>query len=226
MGSYADESVDLVLRNRRIGVLMSVQVVALAGGILFVLVAIVGGGFAIREIVLPKVPRWARAASGVFGILLLLPFMLALLHGGTTGDPPVAAGADILPAGQGTSGIEIDTAPETTSDHIRLTGLSASVRNNPPRVGDTVTVKYSLTNVGAGAAQLEYTFVGARGPEGGHADAEDGNEQRAMQPDETIQADGKVFLDKAGTWTLWPCYVLAGDRFCPDKWKAFSILVE
>jgi hypothetical protein len=215
-----------VLRNRRIGVLMSVQVVALAGGILFVLVAIVGGGFAIREIVLPKVPRWARAASGVFGILLLLPFMLALLHGGTTGDPPVATGADILPAGQGTSGIEIDTAPETTSDHIRLTGLSASVRNNPPRVGDTVTVKYSLTNAGAGPAQLEYTFVGARGPEGGHADAEDGNEQRAMQPDETIQADGKVFLDKAGTWTLWPCYVLAGDRFCPDKWKAFSILVE
>jgi hypothetical protein len=205
---------------------MSVQVVALAGGILFVLVAIVGGGFAIREIVLPKVPRWARAASGVFGILLLLPFMLALLRGGTTGDPPVAAAAGVLASGSGAGGIEIDTEPETTSDQIRLTGLSASVRNNPPRVGDTVTVKYSLTNTGAGPAQLEYTFVGARNPAEGHADAEDGNEERAIQPAETIQADGKVFLDKAGTWTLWPCYVLAGDRFCPDKWKAFSILVE
>jgi hypothetical protein len=205
---------------------MSVQVVALGGGILFVLVAIVGGGFAIREIVLPKVPRWARAASGVFGILLLLPFMLNLLPGRIAGDSLVANGVDSRPSVQGGGGIEIDTEPETTSDQIRLTGLSASVRNEPPRVGDTVTIRYSLTNTGTDLAQLEYTFVGARNPAGGHADAEDGNEQRAMKPAETIQVNGTVFLDKAGTWTMWPCYVLVGDQFCPDKWKAFSVLVE
>jgi hypothetical protein len=28
-----------------------------------------------------------------------------------------------------------------------------------------------------------------------------------------------------GPWTLWPCYHLRGDRYCPDKWKAFSVLV-
>jgi len=205
---------------------MSVQVVALGGGILFVLVAIVGGGFAIREIALPKVPRWARVASGVFGILLLLPFMLNLLPGKTARDSTVAAGFDSQGSAQASGGIEIDTAPETTSDHLRLTGLSASVRNTPPRVGDTVTVTYSLTNTGTSVVRLAYTFVGARNPTGAHADAEDGNEQRAVQPQETIRADGKVFLDKAGTWTLWPCYTLAGDQFCPDKWKAFSILVE
>lgn len=47
---------------------MSGEVVALAGGILFVLVAIVGGGFTIRELVMPKVPHWARVAAGVFGL--------------------------------------------------------------------------------------------------------------------------------------------------------------
>lgn len=62
---------------------MSTEVVALAAGILFVLVAIVGGGFAIREISVPTVPHWARVASAVFGILLLLPFLLTLFRSGT-----------------------------------------------------------------------------------------------------------------------------------------------
>jgi hypothetical protein len=209
-------------------VVMSVEVVALGGGIFFLAMAIVGGGFAIREISMPRVPNWARVASGVFGIVLLLPFLLAMMRGGVNEDPDtrIAAGVRHQPARPGASGIEIDTEPETTGDQVRLTGLSASVRNDPPRVGDTITVGYSLTNVGQDRIQLEYTFVGARDPGNSHADAEDDNEDRTVQPGETIQVQGKVFLGNAGTWTLWPCYVLQGDRFCPDKWKAFSVIAQ
>jgi hypothetical protein len=55
--------------------------VALGAGILFLLIVIVGGGFAIRRIVIPKVSNWARVASGIVGLLLVLPFMLTALGG-------------------------------------------------------------------------------------------------------------------------------------------------
>ncbi|MGH3545533.1 MAG: hypothetical protein ACRDPW_06370 [Mycobacteriales bacterium] len=209
-------------------VLMSAEVVALGGGILFLLVAIVGGGFAIREIALPKVPNWARVASAFFGILLLLPFMLAIFREGVGGDTTSLSNhdSDPRPPEQAKSGIEIDAEPATTGDQIRLTGLAASVRNDPPRVGDTIIVKYSLTNIGQERIQMEYTFVGARDQPDDNRDSEDVNEGRFLEPGETIQAEGKIFLDSPGTWTLWPCYALSGDRLCPDKWKAFSFIVE
>lgn len=207
---------------------MSVEVVALGGGILFLLVAIVGGGFAIREIAMPRVPTWARVASGVFGLLLLLPFMLTTLRVGVAGDTtaPPNSGLERQSPEQVKSGIEIDAEPATSSDQIRLMGLTVSVRNNPPRVGDTITVNYSLTNVGEERVQMEYTFVGARNPTDDNRDSEDINEGRVLAPGETIQAEGRIFFDSAGTWILWPCYALPGDRFCPDQWKAFNVIVE
>ncbi|HEY2764052.1 MAG TPA: hypothetical protein VGJ13_08590 [Pseudonocardiaceae bacterium] len=207
---------------------MSVEVVALGGGILFLLVAIVGGGFAIREIALPKVPKWARVASGVFGILLLLPFMLTTLQEGVAGyaTPPAGNDLDHQPPGRASSGIEIDTEPATTDDQIRLMGLAASVRNDPPRVGDTITVNYSLTNIGNQPIQMEYTFVGARNPADENRDSEDTNEGKVLEPGATIQTEGRIFLSGAGTWKLWPCYALPGGRFCPDEWKAFNFIVK
>jgi hypothetical protein len=41
-----------------------------------------------------------------------------------------------------------------------------------------------------------------------------------------IQAQGKAFLDDTGAWTLWPFYILVGDGFCPDKWKAFNVIAH
>ena len=206
---------------------MSTEVVALAGGILFLLVAIVGGGFVIREISIPRVPNWARVAAAVFGMLLLLPFLLTLFRGGVggTGSPPGAVFSGSPPQRNG-GGIELDTEPATTSDGIQISDLSAVVRNAPPRVGDTVTVRYSLTNVGSAPVRLEYTFVGARDPADEHKDAEDENEGRTLAPGETADAGGRILLDSAGTWVMWPCYALTGDRYCPDQWKAFSFVVE
>ncbi|MEV7098639.1 hypothetical protein AB0M80_37975 [Amycolatopsis sp. NPDC051045] len=207
---------------------MSVDVVALGGGILFLLTAIVGGGFTIREIALPRVPRWARAVSAVCGILLLVPFTLGIVGRGPAPDEPVAAvgGQDRRPPPAGRSGIEVDPAPATSGDHLELRGLAVSVRNDPPRAGDTLTVKYSLTNVGEEPVQLEYTFAGARDPAGNHADSEGGNENRVLGRGEAVQVEGRIFLGEPGAWRVWPCYALPGDRYCPNRWKAFVVAVR
>jgi hypothetical protein len=205
---------------------MSAEVVALGGGILFVLVAIVGGGFTIRELMMPRVPNWARVASAVFGLLLLSPFVLTVVNGQTEKGARSSSGTGFTPPRErGAGGIEIDTEPDTTGDNIRITGLAATVRNDPPRVGDTVTVDYTLTNVGGQGIQLDSTFVGARDPADENMDSEDENENRVLGPGETIDAGGRIFLNSAGTWLIFPCYVLPGDRYCPDEWKAFNVIV-
>jgi hypothetical protein len=42
---------------------MKPETVALLGGLLLLLIAIVGGGFTNKEIIMPGVPSWARMAS-------------------------------------------------------------------------------------------------------------------------------------------------------------------
>jgi len=175
---------------------------------------------------MPKVPNWARLVAGIVGVLLVLPFMLTAFGG--YGDRDAASPAENggRPHSEARSGVEIDSEPATSPDQIRLTGLAALVRNEPPRVGDTITVTYSLTNVGNQPVQLEDTFVGARNPADENRDSEDVNEGRLLAPGETGLAEGKIFLDSAGTWLLWPCYALPGERYCPDEWKSFAFIVE
>jgi hypothetical protein len=115
-------------------------------------------------------------------------------------------------ATQAGGGIDVDSTPVTSPDGIRLTGLKAASGNDPASVGDTVTVSYSLTNVGDEPIQLEFTFVGVRDPAGENRDTEDMNEGRALAPGETVNAQGRRLLDGAGAWEFWPCYVLRGSR--------------
>jgi hypothetical protein len=131
-------------------------------------------------------------------------------------------------ATQAGGGIEVDSTPVTSDDGIKLTGLRAVSRRDPdpPQVGDTVTVSYSLTNVGDQRIQLEYTFVGVRNPADENMDTEDMNEGRVLAPGETINAQGRVPLESAGKWELWPCYELSGGRQCPDKWQVFFVLAK
>jgi hypothetical protein len=124
------------------------------------------------------------------------------------------------------SGIEIDSEPTTSRDQIRLTELAASVRNEPPQVGDTINVTYSLTNMGNQPIRLEYTFVGTRNPAGKNKGSKAANSGKVLAPGETVQAKGRIFLNSAGTWLLWPCYTLPAERYCPNEWKSFSFIVE
>jgi hypothetical protein len=159
--------------------------------------------------------------------VLLLLIVGIVANSRTMPPAPQDAGGRQATAQAG-GGIDVDSTPVTSPDGIRLTGLKAASRRDPdpPSVGDTVTVSYSLTNTTDQRLQLEYTFVGVRNPTGEHRDTEDMNEGRALAPGETVNAQGRVLLDSAGKWELWPCYVLSGDRFCPDKWQEFFVLAK
>jgi hypothetical protein len=122
-------------------------------------------------------------------------------------------------------GFDVDTATVTSPDELELTGLAVSATNEPPQVGDTVTVRYSLTNVTDEPVQFENTFVGARDDADGNHDSEDMNEGVELAPGESLDAQGRVLIDSAGAWEVWPCYELATGQVCPDKWQVTAFLV-
>ncbi|CCQ47163.1 hypothetical protein ARTSIC4J27_3143 [Pseudarthrobacter siccitolerans] len=165
----------------------------------------------------------AGAAAAV--VILLVVLVVANLQSRTS---PNTNPVDRQVPVQGSGGIDVDSSPVTSEDGLQLTDLQAASRRDPdpPRVGDTITVSYALTNTTDQPLQLEYTFVGARDAAGEHHDAEDMNEGKALEPGETINAQGRVLITSAGGWEMWPCYVLTGERFCPDKWQVFFVLAE
>jgi TIR domain len=175
----------------------------------------------------PLSPR-ARILAGVgVGVVLLLLIVAVVANSQTTPSPTENA-TDGQGTTQASGGIEVDSTPVTSPDGIKLTGLRAVSRRDPdpPLVGDTVTVSYSLTNVGDQPLQLESTFVGARNPADDNINIEDMNEGRVLSPGETVNAQGRILLDSAGAWQLWPCYLLSGERYCPDKWQVISFLAK
>jgi hypothetical protein len=165
------------------------------------------------------------AGAGVVLALLIVVIVLVVNRSGTSSSPNASAvdgGGQAPPAG----GIDVDATPVTSGDGLKLTGLTAASQHVPPRLGDTITVRYSLTNVGAQPIQLDSTFVGARNAADENKDAEDMNEGETLEPGETISATGRVLLDRAGRWDVWPCYTLTNGNFCPDKWQVVSFLAS
>lgn len=168
-------------------------------------------------------PGWILTGVGVVVVLILL--VVAIVANLQTTPSANEDGSDRQDATQA-GGIDVDSTPATSPDGLKLTGLKAASGSDPAAVGDTVTVSYSLTNVTDEPIQLEFTFVGVRNPADENRDTEDMNEGKLLAPRETINAQGRQLLDGAGSWEFWPCYVLSGERFCPDKCQAFFILAK
>jgi|SRR6185437_7564642 hypothetical protein len=61
--------------------------VGLTFGGLFLLIAVVGGGFTAKELTVPKVPTWARVTSAIVGAFLLVAafYSMVAVHDGSTG---------------------------------------------------------------------------------------------------------------------------------------------
>jgi len=51
------------------------KTIELLAGILFLLIAIVGGGFVIKEIQIPRVPKWPRIISGFLGLIFCILYL-------------------------------------------------------------------------------------------------------------------------------------------------------
>jgi hypothetical protein len=160
-----------------------------------------------------------RVLAGVgAGVVLVLAAAAIFASSRTTGGG--ASGR------QGTTqagaAIAVDATPVTSGDGLRLSGLAAASPANPPAVGDTVVVSYSLTNDTGQELRLASIFVGARNEADDNKDVE-ANEETVLAPGETVKADGRVRLDSPGTWRIWPCYEFSGGSTCPDEWQAFSV---
>ena len=163
---------------------------------------------------------WVLAGVGA-GVVLILLLVAFLARSGMTPSPGAGQGAAAA-----SGAIHLDPTPVTSGDGIRLTGLEATSQNDPPAVGDTVTVRYSLKNVGDQPVQLASIFVGARNAADDNKDAEATDAAKALAPGESVDVEARVALDSAGAWQLWPCYELADGRVCPDEWQAFSVVAR
>jgi len=63
------------LFTRSLWSIMTSQTIILLGGILFVFIAIVGGGFTVKEIKMQRVPTWGRYAAAVLGLIFIVVFI-------------------------------------------------------------------------------------------------------------------------------------------------------
>jgi hypothetical protein len=124
----------------------------------------------------------------------------------------------------GGGALDVDTTPDTSEHGLELTDLRAEA-DDPLRVDDVLTVRYSLTNVTEEPIELESTFVGARNPANDNINIEDMNEGVVIAPGDTVSAEGRILLDSEGNWRVWPCYLLPGGQYCPDFWKVIYVPV-
>ena len=120
-----------------------------------------------------------------------------------------------------------EDASSYRSEHeIEVSGMRAIGQDDPPAVGDRITVEFMLENVGAGPLTFDETFVAARSPDDEDRDFGHANEGVVLDPGSALEIRHSIDLDAGGTWQFWPCYILMTGEFCPDEWEAFSIEVE
>lgn len=216
---------------------MEPETVALLGGLLFLLIAIVGGGFTIKEIIMPAVPRWARMAALLVGVALVVPYFASALEepdgpsgvNSTPGPNGAAAepAASSPPASQQT--VFEDSAPHASQDGIEVSGLLATSEHADVSVGDRITIQFSLRNAGSEAATFEYAFIAARNPRDDNLDFGEAEQGTVLAPRDTVDISSSIVVDLPGKWQFWPCYYLrpGGDEsWCPNGWRRFQVLVE
>jgi hypothetical protein len=209
--------------------LMTPESVALLGGLLFLLIAIVGGGFTIREIIMPRVPMWARAASLLVGVALVVPYF-----GTGSGPSPLGDAAADSPAPSPSAPpregvVYEDGERDVSEDGIEVSGLRASGEHAKPSPGDRIRIQFSLRNVGSGAVTFDETFIGARNPDDDNKDFAHGNEGDLLAPGDAVKISSSIVVDARGIWQFFPCYSLrtrGEGSYCPDEWRAFEVAVE
>jgi hypothetical protein len=203
---------------------MDRETVALLGALLFLLLALVGGGFTIREIIMPSIPGWARVACLFVGAALLVPFVLDLRSApsDSTGvDAPVGSGAS-APSGEVV--IREDAGSWESPQGIQVAGLLATGEQKTPSVGDQVTIQFSLQNVGSRPVTFQQTFVAVRDPANAWMDDGHENEGRVVDPGSVVEVSHSFVVSAPGTWSFWPCYTLESGEECPDEWRKLLVL--
>ncbi|MGM0585128.1 MAG: hypothetical protein ACQEUZ_10820 [Pseudomonadota bacterium] len=202
---------------------MTTEQIVLLAGILFLLIAVLGGGFAIREIRLPRAPGWARAVSALVGLAFLGLFVAEHFGAAPLPGPAPEPGEAAL--------LHRDDTPDLSRHGLRLSALRAAGERRPPRVGDILTVSFRLENASENDIAFAETFVAARDPAGANRDFGHGQEGRVLSPGASLAVSASLVPDAAGAWTIWPCYRVeqggeSEEAYCPGRWRAFLLRVE
>jgi hypothetical protein len=198
---------------------MTSETATLFVGVLFLLIAIIGGGFSAKDVTIPSVPKWARIVSALLGSAFILLFAFSTYSSKL---PNVTGGTLIIYA---------NSQPDVTPHNITFVQLEAKAPHNPPLVNDTITVKFILKYVGKTPIELDSgTFLSVRNPSGQNVFISRLNANRVIQPNETIETEMSVVVDSKGAWELNPCYKLKDEGiaggFCPEGWRGFILTVQ
>ena len=223
---------------------MSPEAVALVGGLLFLLIAIVGGGFSAKEVMMPGVPRWARIASLAVGLALVVPYFSEALRSDKTRPPETGSPASIKLSSASPSDPPSPSASpspprdgvihdarnrhDNSPDGLQVSGLIATSAKSHPAVGDSIEVEFTLRNVGSTAVNLDDTFVGVRTPDNESGDFGNSNEGAVLKPQQALRINGSRVFDAAGVWKIFPCYAFTAGgepKYCPDEWRTFQVLL-
>ena len=203
---------------------MDITTILLLAGIIFILIAIVGGGFEIKEIKIPTVAKWARIVSGILGLVFCGLFFIITVY------PNVTKSIEHHDNNKNIKIFE-DKEPDVTSDNIKLIEILAKSPHSPPIVNDRLIIEFTLQNVGKNPIKILGTFVVARSPSGENQDFGDSNQSKTIQPQEIIKTKAYKIVDVPGIWQFGPCYSLdlpviqEEENLCPSEWRRFPIQV-
>ncbi len=205
--------------------MLTVQVIAFIAGSVFILIAIIGGGFIVKEFEFPTVPKTGRIVSGIVGVLFIsVSILMAVIPILPAERSPGERSADAsVPHRE--EAIYLDDAMATSPDGIKVSRIRALSQNDPPRVNDRITIHFSLQNVEREPVALKSIFIGARDPAKKNIDFGHINYETVLAPNQMIDIKNSTFVTEGGVWKFWPCYMI-GDTFCPDEWRGFRVLVE
>jgi hypothetical protein len=214
---------------------MTSDTIGMLAAAVFLLIAVVGGGFTVKELSVPAVPTWGRIVAGLLGVLFVVPFVLGLFgiddDADKASDGPEAAGEVESgdPSGEGSVRLCCDGPFQPSEESIRLLEVVATSDRPEPVVGDRITVSFTIQNVGQEPFLLTETFVAARDPDDANGDFGHGNGSYVLEPAESVTTTGSRLVNQPGTWQFTPCYAFEQDgkqHYCPMSWNTFPVLVS
>jgi hypothetical protein len=149
--------------------------------------------------------RWLLFGGGVAVLLILVLVAVLAFRPGPRGQTAAPVPETISPAG------------------LQLSNRSLNAPHDPPRVGDTVTVSFTLTNSTDQPIEMTGgTFVAARDPADTNLDTDAAHVGTVLEPGQSIDTEGRIAITAAGRWQFWPCYESAVG-LCPDYWTVLVV---
>jgi len=125
------------------------------------------------------------------------------------------------------------SGPDTPDDYLELSDFEVT-GPEPLRVGDTVTVSFTLKAIEVPVQFGEHgVFVAARDPDGADRSFGHTHQYYQLPAGESISVEASMTVDKEGEWIFWPSYHITenspyyyGEHFAPDEWHACHLTAK